>query len=337
MIAKPRQRYVKRNEHGFEPDLGSTVCTRVRYGGDMIAAPLVSILINNYNYGRFLGEAIDSALGQSYPRIEIVVVDDGSTDNSRDIINTYAPQVIPVFKPNGGQASAFNTGFAKCHGDFVCFLDSDDIFTPGKVARVVEIFKDNPGVGWCWDIERKFDHATGARFPNDAVTNNGRWDARGLMASGTPPGIPTACSGMSFRRKTLAGILPMPEDFRITSDAYVKLAALALSEGWLEQTELTLQRIHGDNGYTQQPIKRKRAAGRTGLLIGIYFQERFPGLRRTAVHMLTRGLGVAWATGGVDPDCKPALNAFLDNLSVQRRMEVLSKAAFWTARSLVGI
>ena len=155
-----------------------------------------------------------------------------------------------------------------------------------------------------WDIERKFDHETGARFPNNAVTNNGRWDARSLMASGTPPGISTACSGMSYLRKTLARILPMPEDFRITSDSYVKLAALALSEGWLEQTELTLQRIHGDNGYTKQPIKRRRAAGRTGLLIGIYFQERFPGLRRTAVHMLTRGLGMAWATGGVDPDCE---------------------------------
>jgi hypothetical protein len=304
---------------------------------DTTTAPLVSILINNYNYGRFLGDAIDSALGQSYPCIEIVVVDDGSTDNSRAVIETYAERVVPVFKQNGGQASAFNAGFAKCQGEMVCFLDSDDIFSPGKVARVVQILIDHPEVGWCWDIERKFDDVTGARFPNKPASHTGRWDARHLMASGFPPGLQTACSGMSFRREILADILPMPEGFRITSDAYVKLAALALTEGWLEQTELTLQRIHGSNAYTQQPIKRKRLLGRTGLLLGIHFQERFPSLRLTAVHMLTRGLGMAWATGGVDPDCKPGLHAFLGDLPVQRRVEVLSKAAFWTARNLAGI
>jgi hypothetical protein len=306
------------------------------HGCDMASAPLVSILINNYNYGRFLGEAIDSALNQGYPNIEIIVVDDGSTDNSRDIINTYTSRIVPVFKQNGGQASAFNTGFANSQGEIVCFLDSDDIFAPGKVAHVVQILTDHPEIGWCWDIERKFDDATGAHLPNKPVANTGRWDARHMMASGAPPGVPTACSGMSFRRKTLEDILPMPDDFR-TGDAYVKLAALTLSEGWLEQTELTFQRIHGNNWYTQQPGKRGRVLGRNGVLIGIHLQERFPGLKRTAVNLLTRGLGMAWATGGVDPDCKPALHAFLRDLSVRSRVEVLSKAAFWTARNLVGI
>lgn len=140
-------------------------------GCDMAREPLVSIVINNYNYGRFLGDAIDSALGQSHPCIEIVVVDDGSTDNSRAIMNKYGNQVVSVFKQNGGQASAFNTGFANCQGEIVCFLDSDDIFAPGKVAHVVQILTDHPEVGWCWDIERKFDDATGACFPaKQAVT-----------------------------------------------------------------------------------------------------------------------------------------------------------------------
>ena len=307
------------------------------HGCDMASAPSVSILINNYNYGRFLGDAIDSALNQSYPNVEIVVVDDGSTDNSPDIINTYANRIVPIFKQNGGQASAFNAGFANSHGDVVCFLDSDDIFAPGKVAHVVQILTDHPEIGWCWDIERKFDDVTGAHLPNKPAAHTGRWDARHLMASGVPPGVPTACSGMSFRRKTLAQILPVPENFRITGDGFVKLAALALSEGWLEQAELTFQRIHGNNLYTQQPGKRRRLLGRTGLLIGIHLQERFPALRRTAVRLLTRGLGMAWATGGVDPDCKPVLHAFLSDLSVHRRAEVLSKAAFWTARNLVRI
>jgi glycosyltransferase involved in cell wall biosynthesis len=68
--------------------------------------PLVSILINNYNYGRFLTEAIDSALNQTYSNIEVIVVDDGSTDNSQEIIKSYQDKIIPILKPNGGQASA---------------------------------------------------------------------------------------------------------------------------------------------------------------------------------------------------------------------------------------
>ncbi len=74
--------------------------------------PLVSILINNYNYGRFLSKAIDSALNQEYQNIEVIVVDDGSTDDSRKIIESYGERIKPVLKENGGQASAFNAGFS---------------------------------------------------------------------------------------------------------------------------------------------------------------------------------------------------------------------------------
>ena len=79
--------------------------------------PCVSIIINNYNYGRFLHSAIDSAIKQIYAHTELIVVDDGSTDDSRDIISSYGSKITPVFKPNGGQASALNAGFAVCRGD----------------------------------------------------------------------------------------------------------------------------------------------------------------------------------------------------------------------------
>ena len=104
--------------------------------------PLVSILINNYNYDQFLHDAISSALNQTYPNIEIVVVDDGSTDNSSEIIASYGDAIIPVLKANGGQASAFNAGFAASRGDIICFLDADDIFIPEKVDEVVLILKN---------------------------------------------------------------------------------------------------------------------------------------------------------------------------------------------------
>lgn len=91
--------------------------------------PLVSILINNHNYERFIGESIDSALNQDYPHTEVVVVDDGSTDNSRQIIASYNNRIVPVFKENGGQASPFNVGFAASKGETICLLNSDDVFS----------------------------------------------------------------------------------------------------------------------------------------------------------------------------------------------------------------
>ena len=72
----------------------------------------VSIIINNYNYGQYLGSAISSALSQSYSSVEVIVVDDGSTDNSQEVIGNYTKSIVPVVKPNGGQGSAFNEGLA---------------------------------------------------------------------------------------------------------------------------------------------------------------------------------------------------------------------------------
>src|SRR5215212_917729 len=99
--------------------------------------PLVSIIINNYNYDRFLDEAISSALNQTYPHVEVVVVDDGSTDDSRQLIANHEDQIVPVLKENGGMSSACNAGFAASRGEIVIFLDADDYLFPYTVERVV--------------------------------------------------------------------------------------------------------------------------------------------------------------------------------------------------------
>jgi glycosyltransferase involved in cell wall biosynthesis len=108
----------------------------------------VSIIINNYNYGHFLGAAIDSALAQSYAHTEVVVVDDGSTDDSREVIAGYGDRIRSIMKTNGGQASAFNAGFAASEGDVICLLDSDDFFYPNKVEQVVKAITAYPDVRW---------------------------------------------------------------------------------------------------------------------------------------------------------------------------------------------
>src|SRR2546428_13497796 len=91
---------------------------------------LATIIVNNYNYGRFLPEAIDSALNQTYRHTEVIVVDDGSTDGSPEIIASYGDRIVPVLKQNGGQKSALNPGFSLCVGNVIMFLDAHTVFVP---------------------------------------------------------------------------------------------------------------------------------------------------------------------------------------------------------------
>src|SRR5215204_5464733 len=109
-----------------------------------LRVPLVSVIISNYNYEPFLREAIDSALNQTYSNTEVIVEDDGSTDDSQEIIESYENQIIPISKENGGQASVYNIGFELSRGEITIFLDSDDVLLPNTVERVVEAFRARP-------------------------------------------------------------------------------------------------------------------------------------------------------------------------------------------------
>ena len=102
--------------------------------------PLVSIIILNYNHEKLLEKAIDSALQQIYPRKEIIVVDDGSTDNSHHIIAGYGGKIKTVFQENKGSASGWNAGLFASEGEIIFFLDADDVFLPHKIEKMVNFF-----------------------------------------------------------------------------------------------------------------------------------------------------------------------------------------------------
>lgn len=101
----------------------------------------VSIIIANHNYEQYLQEAIQSALDQTYQNIEVIVVDDGSNDNSKTIISSFGSKIISIFQSNQGQSASWNAGIARCSGDLICFLDSDDVFLPNKIETLVELYK----------------------------------------------------------------------------------------------------------------------------------------------------------------------------------------------------
>src|SRR5688572_17078614 len=115
--------------------------------------PLVSIIISSYNYAPFLNAAIDSALQQNYSNKEVIVVDDGSKDNSPEIIESYNNRIIPILKENKGQASALNAGFKASKGSIIIFLDSDDILYPDAVTDVVPYFQNGDVVKVHWLLD----------------------------------------------------------------------------------------------------------------------------------------------------------------------------------------
>ncbi len=192
--------------------------------------PLLSVIIDNYNYARFLPDAIESALAQTYPSVEVVVVDDGSTDSSKTIIQAYTERVTSVFKPNGGQASALNVGFRASQGDIIIFLDADDTLLPDTATRVVASFQQHctaSKVMYRLEIMDEQGALLGSTTPDSTKELPQGNVTVQLLA--TPDDIvwpPT--SGNAFRREVLGRILPIPEeDYPICADYYLSnLAAL---------------------------------------------------------------------------------------------------------------
>ena len=108
-------------------------------------SPLVSVIIPTYNGSRFIKESIQSVLDQTYPNIEIIVVDDGSTDNTPAIVKSIAdPRIIHIRQANSGVSMARNHGIDISHGDYIAFLDHDDLWLPHKLEKQMPFFKQNP-------------------------------------------------------------------------------------------------------------------------------------------------------------------------------------------------
>jgi hypothetical protein len=212
----------------------------------------VDVVIDNFNYGRFLGAAIDSALSQAHARTRVTVVDDGSSDDSLVVARAYGDRIRLVVKDNGGQASALNAGASATDGELVVFLDADDVLLPDFVAAAVDAFRAHPDavkVVFRAEVIDAAGAATGRVEPSPH-----RPLAQGDLRAATltnafdlawPP-----LSAHVFKRSAVTQVLPIPEDeFRTLADWYLAHATSLLGRVVALERAGVGYRLHGANAY----------------------------------------------------------------------------------------
>jgi glycosyltransferase involved in cell wall biosynthesis len=226
--------------------------------------PLVTALICNYNYGRFLAQAIDSALNQTWEPIEVLVVDDGSTDESRSVLERYRGRIKVILKENGGQASAFNVGIAEARGEIICFLDSDDFWFSDKVETTVVKYKEAPWGLVCHDLQEVNENGinvikkTHLEFTKTFLLSG---DLLDLIVRRGFPWVFSPTSGMSLSSQVAKKIFPLPEqNWRISADVPLAYSAICHAPVGIIDKPLSAYRYHGVNSYAS--IRKDRIAGR---------------------------------------------------------------------------
>ena len=249
--------------------------------------PLVSVLIDTYNHERFIAQAIESVLAQDFPpsEVEVLVVDDGSTDGTGDMARKFAPQVRYLHKPNGGQASAFNAGIPETRGEVVAFLDGDDWWAREKLSKVMEVFAQNPEVGMVGHGLIQADSAgkpIGMVLPERAY----RLDIRSIEGARKFDQLKGffGTSKVAIRRRVLDSVLPIPEELSIEADEFMWSVAIAVADAVVLDQPLFYYRFHKNNLFMLQTANKGRLRRKYQVLLGLlrYLPERLGQLGVTS-------------------------------------------------------
>jgi glycosyltransferase involved in cell wall biosynthesis len=174
----------------------------------MSELPGVSIVIPNYNYARFVGAAIESALTQDHPETEVIVVDDGSTDESRAVVASFGERIRAVYQANGGHVAACNAGWRLARHEIVIFLDSDDLLMADAASTVATAWR--PGVSkvqWTLQVVDEAGRSAGSTYPKYPSVLEPRTVRETLLRTGGYPCPPT--SGNAFARALLKALFPI--------------------------------------------------------------------------------------------------------------------------------
>jgi len=220
-------------------------------------APLVSVVLNSYNYGRYVRQAMESVFAQCYRPLELIVVDDGSTDDSKAVIEGCAARApIPttlLFKENGGQASALNAGFAQAKGTHVFALDSDDYWMPDKIQQMMSFALSLPDAGL---YQHQLRHESGGLDKDLLISGDlaAVWRKVRSVNMALPRHlgavfVPT--TGLGWRAEVLQRILPIPERLVTCADAYLTRMACLHGPLYSHPEPLGVWRDHGGNAGRQ--------------------------------------------------------------------------------------
>jgi glycosyltransferase involved in cell wall biosynthesis len=211
--------------------------------------PFITALIDTYNHASFIEEAITSVLKQDFPAsdLEVLVVDDGSTDGTPEIVRKFEPRVKLLRKANGGQASAFNAGIPEARGQAVAFLDGDDWWERDKLRRIAEAFAAHPSVGI---VGHGITEVT-----RDGTRLAYRVRRETVFQCDSPEGARIfrtlknflGTSRMAIRASLLNRILPVPGALIIEADEYLFTMAAVASPALVLSDVLTFYRLHGAN------------------------------------------------------------------------------------------
>src|SRR5579859_971597 len=274
--------------------------------------PLITALIDTYNHEKYIEQAVGSVLDQglSAEELEIVVVDDGSTDGTAEIIKKFAPRVKHVRKKNGGQASAFNAGFAETHGQIIAPLDGDDWWAKGKLAAVVEALQRNPEVCAVSHGYYKFYESTNefeAIGPQEATLLNLTSPEAARVAFRNWPFLATGA--LTVRRELMERVIPIPEKLVFLADAPINVASLAGAVLVLPQV-LSYYRLHSTNLFAVERADTGKV-GRKYEMTDVMFSVLRPMLLRL-------GVSEACVSAFIDPPWTDANRFYLRNFGGSR-------------------
>jgi hypothetical protein len=252
-----------------------------------MARPFVSVLIDTYNHERFIEEAVTSVLAQDFPAsdCEVLVVDDGSTDKTPEILRKFEPLIRILRKANGGQASAFNVGIPQCRGDIIAFLDGDDFWVPNKLRVIADTMAADSSLGMIGHSFYIVSEGKPPRVisPSQALRVNLRDSYSAEVFRLHRPYLGT--SRLALRAEIARKCLPVPEALIFEADEYLFTVASALSEGMILKEVLTHYRAHGANLFL--------AAG--GSVEGERRKQRVLEVLASELHRALPALGVPLA------------------------------------------
>jgi glycosyltransferase involved in cell wall biosynthesis len=249
---------------------------------------MISVIIYNYNCDRLLESAINSVLQQIHNNFEVIVVDDGSVDNSQQIIDRYNDKIMALSQKHLGEAVAFNNGFAKSKGDIICFLESGDFFSIDKLKTITNIFGSYPQAGWCFhdlksikDLDRQDYDKSGIYDVRDILKN-------GKLGNALPlSGIET--SALCFRRSLLEKLMPIPEDITAISNDYLKYTSFATSPGFILLEALTVRKTE-EKQNQERAIFKQKLQPTIHIITSYWLKKKFPELAKFADNIFALGL-----------------------------------------------